>query len=249
MCFALSREPGCERFVACFPLDPQVVKRDADIANAEAEKVSATKRECEDDLSVAMPILEAALQALDTLSPADITNVKSMKSPPAGVKLVMSAVCVMLDTKPDRVPDPSGSGKVSQRGVCAGGGGVSLGHLLRLLCVAPAPAPCYLCVSLRHMLLVMCVSSAPAPLAFVCPFCACSMVYLCVPSVPAPLAVVCPFCTCSMLLVCPVSTSSACCCVSFLHLLYVAGVSLVAIGSWWPRFACVQPVVTDAILV
>ena len=56
-------------------------------------------------------------QALDTLSPADITNVKSMKSPPAGVKLVMSAVCVMLDTKPDRVPDPSGSGKVREASV------------------------------------------------------------------------------------------------------------------------------------
>ncbi len=61
-------------------------------------------------LSPGFPCLDA--QALDTLSPADITNVKSMKSPPAGVKLVMSAVCVMLDTKPDRVPDPSGSGKM-----------------------------------------------------------------------------------------------------------------------------------------
>lgn len=34
-----------------------------------------------------------------------------MKNPPAGVKLVMSAVCVMRDIKPDRVNDPSGSGK------------------------------------------------------------------------------------------------------------------------------------------
>ena len=34
-----------------------------------------------------------------------------MKNPPAGVKLVMSAVCVMRDIKPDRIPDPSGSGK------------------------------------------------------------------------------------------------------------------------------------------
>ena len=34
-----------------------------------------------------------------------------MKNPPAGIKLVMSAVCVMRDIKPDRIPDPSGSGK------------------------------------------------------------------------------------------------------------------------------------------
>lgn len=43
--------------------------------------------------------------------PADITIVKSMKSPPAGVKLVMSAVCVMRDIKPEKVNDPSGSGQ------------------------------------------------------------------------------------------------------------------------------------------
>ncbi|CAG2187901.1 DNAH [Mytilus edulis] len=34
-----------------------------------------------------------------------------MKQPPAPVKLVMEAVCVIRGIKPDRVPDPSGSGK------------------------------------------------------------------------------------------------------------------------------------------
>lgn len=34
-----------------------------------------------------------------------------MKNPPPGIKLVMAAVCVMRDIKPDRVNDPSGSGK------------------------------------------------------------------------------------------------------------------------------------------
>ncbi len=41
----------------------------------------------------------------------DITLVKTMKSPPYGVKLVMEAVCVLKGFKPDRIPDPSGSGK------------------------------------------------------------------------------------------------------------------------------------------
>ena len=45
------------------------------------------------------------------IQPADITIVKSMKSPPAGVKLVMAAVCVMKDIKPEKVNDPSGSGQ------------------------------------------------------------------------------------------------------------------------------------------
>ena len=37
--------------------------------------------------------------------------VKTMKSPPAGVKLVMEAICILKGFKPDRIPDPSGSGK------------------------------------------------------------------------------------------------------------------------------------------
>jgi len=34
-----------------------------------------------------------------------------MKSPPAGVKLVMEAVCILKGIKADRIPDPAGSGK------------------------------------------------------------------------------------------------------------------------------------------
>lgn len=54
-----------------------------------------------------MPILNEALAALDTLKPADVTLVKSMKNPPAAVKLVMAAVCIIKDVKPDRKPDPA----------------------------------------------------------------------------------------------------------------------------------------------
>lgn len=43
--------------------------------------------------------------------PADITIVKSMKNPPAGVKLVMAAVCVMKDIKPEKINDPDKPGQ------------------------------------------------------------------------------------------------------------------------------------------
>ncbi|KAJ6668326.1 hypothetical protein lerEdw1_015703 [Lerista edwardsae] len=39
-----------------------------------------------------------------------ITIVKSMKNPPSGVKLVMAAICVMKDIKPEKIADPSGIG-------------------------------------------------------------------------------------------------------------------------------------------
>lgn len=69
--------------------------------------------ECEGDLAEAMPALEAALSALDTLNPADISLVKSMQNPPGPVKLVMESICVMKGLRPERKPDPSGSGKPS----------------------------------------------------------------------------------------------------------------------------------------
>lgn len=85
----------------------QLVKEDEKIVNVQAARAQALKRECEADLALAIPILEDAISALNTLKPQDITLVKSMKNPPDAVKLVMAAVCVMKDIKPDRVPDPS----------------------------------------------------------------------------------------------------------------------------------------------
>jgi len=49
------------------------------VANQAAAAAQAIKEECESDLAEAIPALEAAINALDTLKPADITEVKSMK--------------------------------------------------------------------------------------------------------------------------------------------------------------------------
>uniref|UniRef100_H2Z3M2 Dynein axonemal heavy chain 7 n=1 Tax=Ciona savignyi TaxID=51511 RepID=H2Z3M2_CIOSA len=89
----------------------KVVQADEAVANEQAAESKALKDECESDLAEAIPALEAALKVNGLIKgPADITIVKSMKNPPAGVKLVMSAVCVMRDIKPEKIPDPSGKG-------------------------------------------------------------------------------------------------------------------------------------------
>ncbi|KAH8876868.1 Dynein heavy chain 7, axonemal [Schistosoma japonicum] len=87
------------------------VKAEEEIVNQKADASKSLSEECRADLAEAQPALEAALSALDTLKPADITIVKSMQNPPPGVKLVMEGVCVMRDIKPDKINDPSGSGK------------------------------------------------------------------------------------------------------------------------------------------
>ncbi|XP_037391966.1 dynein heavy chain 3, axonemal [Pygocentrus nattereri] len=90
----------------------ELVAADEKVANEAAAAAKAIKDECEGDLAEAMPALEAALSALDTLKPADITVVKSMQNPPGAVKLVMESICVMKGIKPERKPDPGGSGKM-----------------------------------------------------------------------------------------------------------------------------------------
>ncbi len=49
----------------------------------------AIKEECEGELAVAMPILEDALAALDTIKEADITYIRKLGNPPGAIKLVM----------------------------------------------------------------------------------------------------------------------------------------------------------------
>ena len=60
-------------------MSSQVVAADEAIANEAAAAAQAIKDECEADLAEAIPALEAAVAALNTLKPADITEVKAMK--------------------------------------------------------------------------------------------------------------------------------------------------------------------------
>ncbi|CAB3257079.1 unnamed protein product [Arctia plantaginis] len=87
------------------------VREDQKVANVQAAAAQELKRDCEADLALALPILEDAIAALNTLKPADITIVKSMKNPPYTVKLVMAAVCVIKGIPPDKIPDPDNPGK------------------------------------------------------------------------------------------------------------------------------------------
>ncbi|KAJ8927093.1 hypothetical protein NQ314_020365, partial [Rhamnusium bicolor] len=84
-----------------------LVRKDEKVASEQASVAQILKSECESELAQAIPILEDAISALNTLKPSDITLVKSMKNPPDAIKLVMAAVCVIKDVKPDRLPDPS----------------------------------------------------------------------------------------------------------------------------------------------
>ena len=82
------------------------VAKEEEEAKAEAARVKATQEECENDLQNAMPLLKAAVDALDTLTPGDIFEVKLMKTLPAPVMLVMEAVCIFMQIEPVRKTHP-----------------------------------------------------------------------------------------------------------------------------------------------
>lgn len=61
------------------------------------------------DLDKALPALDEAVQSLKSLTKSDVVEVKSLSNPPAGVKMVMDACCIMFDLKGKKISDPNGA--------------------------------------------------------------------------------------------------------------------------------------------
>eukprot|EP00698_Gefionella_okellyi_P007692 TRINITY_DN1880_c0_g3_i1.p1 TRINITY_DN1880_c0_g3~~TRINITY_DN1880_c0_g3_i1.p1 ORF type:complete len:4251 (-),score=1210.42 TRINITY_DN1880_c0_g3_i1:76-12828(-) len=89
----------------------EVVSADRAAAIIKADEARAIRDQCDSELAIALPALQAAEKALATLNKGDISEVKAMKAPPDGVKLVMSAVCIMLGVPPVKKPPAQPGGK------------------------------------------------------------------------------------------------------------------------------------------
>merc|ERR1719253_766208 len=61
-----------------------------------AERARALQAEAQADLALAMPALESAVEALEALSKADITEIKSFAKPPHGVIAVCTYVLALV---------------------------------------------------------------------------------------------------------------------------------------------------------
>lgn len=73
----------------------EVVMAYEEMVNQQAAHAEEIMDGCNADLNKARPMLNTAIAALSTITPNDINIVKTMKSPPKGVKLVMEAVCIL----------------------------------------------------------------------------------------------------------------------------------------------------------
>jgi len=84
-----------------------IAGKDEAVTAEQAASVKVVKDECEADLAEAIPIVNAALKALDTIKKADLDQVKGMGKPPTGVVLAMHSVLVMLEMKSVKGKDPN----------------------------------------------------------------------------------------------------------------------------------------------
>ncbi|KAM9363597.1 dynein axonemal heavy chain 6 [Symphorus nematophorus] len=79
----------------------KVVAEDEALAKVKAEDTQAIADDAQRDLDEALPALEGANQALNSLDKADISEIKVFTKPPDLVMTVMEAVCILLNCKPD----------------------------------------------------------------------------------------------------------------------------------------------------
>ncbi|XP_046687492.1 LOW QUALITY PROTEIN: dynein axonemal heavy chain 1-like [Homalodisca vitripennis] len=80
----------------------EVEVQEADAAQMAAE-CQAIADDAQADLEEAMPMLRAAEDSLKALNKNDITEVRALKRPPAGVILVLEVICIVKDIKPNKV--------------------------------------------------------------------------------------------------------------------------------------------------
>uniref|UniRef100_A0A8C4KUF5 Dynein axonemal heavy chain 6 n=1 Tax=Equus asinus asinus TaxID=83772 RepID=A0A8C4KUF5_EQUAS len=78
-----------------------VVQEEEAIAKVKAEETQAIADDAQRDLEEALPALDAANKALDSLDKADISEIRVFTKPPDLVMTVMEAISILLNAKPD----------------------------------------------------------------------------------------------------------------------------------------------------
>nr|XP_036867942.1 dynein heavy chain 6, axonemal [Manis javanica] len=77
------------------------VQEDEATAKVKAEETQAIADDAQRDLEEALPALDAANKALDSLDKADISEIRVFTKPPDLVMTVMEAISILLNAKPD----------------------------------------------------------------------------------------------------------------------------------------------------
>ncbi|KAI8801429.1 dynein heavy chain and region D6 of dynein motor-domain-containing protein [Cladochytrium replicatum] len=79
----------------------KVVSEEEAIVREKATQTEAIAEEAQKDLDEALPALQAAYKALDSLEKKDIAELKVFTKPPELVLMVLEAICIFFKVKPD----------------------------------------------------------------------------------------------------------------------------------------------------
>jgi dynein heavy chain len=84
----------------------EAVGKDEAVAQKQADAANAIAEECKEALEEAMPALRAAEEALKNIGQKDITMIKTVNIPTPPVRMVMSAVCLLMHVEPIKKMNP-----------------------------------------------------------------------------------------------------------------------------------------------
>lgn len=98
----------CEAAMAAMGVKRREADEQAKLVKVQSERIAEEEVSCralaqaaQDDLDEALPALEEAVSALESLSKKDISELKSYGRPPPKVMMVMEAVCILKGVTPD----------------------------------------------------------------------------------------------------------------------------------------------------
>jgi len=84
------------------------LKQEEKELHLEAEEALSLEKECRVSLDKAIPDMEEAIEALKQLSKLELSELKTMRKPPKAIKLLMSAICIVINESPMRVKTKDG---------------------------------------------------------------------------------------------------------------------------------------------
>jgi len=94
----------------------EVVSAETAVAQESADAANAIKTRCEGELAKAIPALQAAEKALDSIQKKDVTDMKTVKVLHEDVERSLKGVMILFDIVPEKKMDPTTQKRVEEWG-------------------------------------------------------------------------------------------------------------------------------------
>ena len=86
----------------------KIVKNEDAVVSEKTKQADTIRQELQEELAEVTAVVDAAIEALNSLTAQDFAAVRAVKTPPNSIKLIMEAICMLKNIKPDKIPDPNG---------------------------------------------------------------------------------------------------------------------------------------------